>query len=447
MKKRPLHLLAHVAAAICAAAGVAGLVAALPGQAPRVVILNTACWSAAAWAYSHPAGTNGIVADNAASVANVLNFVWCKEYAGNNPPIFANYGNAGCLEAHLLSFQQAVKLPGVTAIVYINAPGGLGQFINADDTLALEHALETIRTDYPDTTKDVAIYLDALRHSVGYASAKAAASAQNIVPRPFDGSPFAPGGGRQARFENLLAQRDACFDTLSLLPAQHSQLLKLLDACAARYNDPANDKPFRQSMAKDDYWAAAGGLDVWQAFANIVATMCKVHNITLIYYIPPHIHVGDEEYRTAFKPEFVDHVRLTFAGHTNVVVIDHANLRCVDPLECIWYFHKPGVPIKSGILYNVIGKLKQSRALIHELIDRDVIADSKAPPRYLGRAWPGERNLPPGNPEVRFVPEQDRQSVQEEILQPPCWQKSHRLLPGQAVLCPTTPGACPVTIP
>lgn len=440
MRKSPLLLLGHLAAVAVAVVAVAGLVLALPAKSPRVVILNTACWSAAAWAYSDPAATNGIVADNACLLSQVLNFVWCKEYEGNRTPIFANYGNAGCLEAHVLSFQKAVTLPGVTAIVYINAPGGLGNFINADDTLALEQSLESIGKDYPDTKNDVAVYLDALRHSVGLASARAAHTEKDKPRRAFEPSPFSPDNARQARFENLLAQRDSLFGSLSLLP---DRLIQLLDASAQRYLDPANDKPFRQSLAREDYWAAAGGAEVWQAFANIIARMCKARNITLVYYIPPHVHIGDDEYRTTFKPGFVDRVRQTFAAHDNVVVIDHANVRCVDPVECIWYYHKPGVPIKAGILYNAIGKLKQSRRLLHDLIDQDIIADSSHPPRYVGSAWPGERNLPPGNPTVRFVPERDRESVQEEILQPSCVKKSRRLLPGEEVPCPATTGTCP----
>jgi hypothetical protein len=192
-------------------------------------------------------------------------------------------------------------------------------------------------------------------------------------------------------------------------------IVDLLDECARRYSDPSNLKPVRRMIRPKDFWCAIGSDSAWSAWANIVAKVCRRRGVTLLFNVPPHLNVTDEEYRNEFRPGFVERVRQAFSPFDNVIVLDHANLRAINYSDTVWIIRN-GVAFNQGYTPNVIGRLKLARVMIRELLERRLLNPDEAPPQYLGPAWEGERHLPPPL-QLEFVPEEDCRRVQEQLLE------------------------------
>ena len=417
----------HLAVAFCGIAVAAAVCAVgadrIPSKKSKCVVLNTCCWSAAAWAYDDPSKDPAIVADNAVLLSNMMNFVWCNEYAGDHHPMCFNLGTSGGMALHLASIYQAAATPGVRSILYINAPGGLLVLWRPEDATTGEAALECIREQYPETAADVAVYLKAVYASPFYKQARDQCQGEwrarieeekrklHIIPVEDQGwqtgrDVSAPrrlyrGLVRQAADVKEFLFEDLCYfdhmnrtrPHLSRLCPRNDRTIKVLDACASRYLDPVNRKPFRRMPAREAFWASCGGEEAWHAWVNIVGTICRARGVTLVYYIPPHLHVSEDEYRSAFKPAYLDVVRKAFAGFDNVNVVDCTMDRTLNQYDIIWH-DQNGVLMKFGYLGNAVGRLKQARLMVQVLLDVGLLKDHDARPRYLGSAWPGEQALP-----------------------------------------------------
>jgi hypothetical protein len=435
----------HLASAVLGTACAAGLFVAASDRAsppaPRFLVLNTACWAAAAYAYNDPDAADPVVADKACLPSSLLNFVWCNEYKGTHHPIFENFGRAGGLDAHLISIYQALERPGVRALVYMNAPGALTNFMDSRDTLAAILVLERLPAEYPGTAHDAGTYLRYLHGSVGYQRAVAELGQEwrkQIDPRTLE---FAPAGAEPAAAPSAgpdsgplgraCALYDWSFDRLSRLPLLRApgprlsptfdrggRVVALLDACAGRYRDPRNDVWVRRMMNREDFWGLCGGGEVWSAWVRLVARMCQARGVRLVYYVPTHVHVTPREYEETFRPEFVDRVRGAFAAYPHVTVIDHARAGDFNAADLEWWNHYHGVPVKAGYVFNAVGRLKQARLLLAALVGAGLLDGEGAPARYLGSAWPGESRLPPGPSTIPFVPEDQRGLVDELQLEP-----------------------------
>jgi hypothetical protein len=154
-------------------------------------------------------------------------------------------------------------------------------------------------------------------------------------------------------------------------------------------------------MDSDDIWAACTD-DVWEAWAKIVAKICKARGITLVYYVPPHLNMAKDDYRTIFGPIYIERVRRTFARYRNVVVIDDSMKRELNARDALWTIQQNRA-FKPGYLFNVIGKLKLARGIISSLHDTGTILDAE-PSHYAGSAWPGESKLTSLPSKIEFLP-------------------------------------------
>jgi hypothetical protein len=450
---KALHLLSAGLGIACAAGLFLAAADRVSAPGPRCLVLNTACWAAAAYAYNDPDAADPVVADKACLPSSLLNFVWCNEYEGTHQPVFENFGRAGGLDAHLISIYQALARPGVKTLLYINAPGALTNFMSSHDTLVAILVLEHVRREHPETAGDVETYLRYLYGSVGYQRALAelgkdwrkqvdSQTLQFISAGAAPETKAPPPGPTLGLTRRAFALYDWSFDRLShlsllrapgprLAPTfdRSERVLQLLDACARGYADPRNNKWVRRMMKKEDFWALCGGEEVWSAWVRLVATLCKARGIRFVYYVPTHVHVSSEEYWETFKPEFVDRVRESFAPYPHVTVIDHTAAGEFNAADLQWWNHHHGVPIKAGYVFNAVGRLKQARLLLPALIEAGVLYGEGAPARYLGSAWPGERLLPGGPATIPFVPEDKCRLVEELQLEP-----EQRIRSTQAVL-------------
>jgi hypothetical protein len=409
-----------------AAAALSALIAQwINGAEVTCVIVNSLCWSSGAYAYNDASSRDGFQVDPACHLSNMLNFVWCNEYGREPRPIFANHGRTGYLDANLRAIYEVAARPGVTAIVYMNAPGGLGSFVNAKETLDSMVLLERIRSEYPETATDVDKYFSALDEPVPdkESLARPGQTRRSLVApgdlrlrthqaRKSLLALFYPVKARcapVARLRRLLEERPAQQATirsaLSPLFPKASRIRAILDTCAARYTDPKNELPYRHLMASEDIWMACRGRDQWTSWANIAAKICKARGIQLIYYIPPHLNLTDDEHDNVFRPIYVERVRQAFSGFTNVCIIDHSMNRDMNSHDALWLRHDPSrVPFKPGYLFNAIGRLKLARLMVKSFVEAGII-DQNNNHRYVGSAWPGERRLPKEQLSVReFLP-------------------------------------------
>ena len=444
MSKSLLLGAAHLLTLACGFAAAAWLTAAaaarIPHAASRCVVVNSACWSANSFSMNDKAKPDGLRADKACHLSNMLNFVWCNEYSGDHIPVFASLGHTGPLEAHLLAIYQIAAMPGVRSILYFNAPGGLTSFTSHEDLLAAIAAAERIRNEYPETAPDVAVYLQRLTESDGYRKALEAYG-PNWRLRLQDDLRLAPATERLLAFRlrklesELLrpiremrhpmsiikrtflewhARRQCRTRGLSGKLPSGLRVVKLLDECSARYSDPENDKSFFPMIGRKRIWMRCGGQDTWTAWANIVAKICKAKGIRLVFYIPPHLQVSDEQYRSVFLPEFTDRIRKSFALAENVIVIDHAMDRHLNPWDMIWFRGRKS-DHRVGYLTNVIGRLKLARLLLRTLNDSGVDFGDDRPGEYLASAWTGEKQLATAPRAIRVL-SLDHPAVKESDL-------------------------------
>jgi hypothetical protein len=427
----------------------AALFAATPARLfapqPSCFVLSTGCWSGAAYAYNDLPSGKPLVADTACTLTSLLNFVWCSEYEGCHAPLFATDRGGGYLDAHLMWLYRAVAVPSVRTLVYINGPGALVNFLVAEEVLPCTLVLERIRREFPQAA-DVDTYLRYLYGSVGYQKALAELGPdwrrrldEQTFTFPSPGRGPAPrkkprgaalGAAVSAFTDRAFLMREGALDRLAhlwpLFPPRprlcrlcenNNRVVTLLDACAARYLDPSNDKPLRRMMRPEDFWACVGGDEVWQAWVNIVAKVCAARRIRLVFYVPPHLHVTAAEYETAFRPQFVDRVRRAFAPYPHVVVIDQARAPGFTTADLAWWDNE-GLPIKAGYLFNAVGRLKEARLLLAALLEAGLLDGDDHHCRRLGSAWPAEASFPSGPRSVTYAGEEDRLRVQEVILQP-----------------------------
>jgi hypothetical protein len=442
---RPLLVAGHLvcaAAGILAAAAIGPIVTArLHPPGPRWIVLNTACWVSVPWAYNDLKAPDYLVSDYASHCSSLLNFVWCNEYAGAHAPIFSDLGRGGFLEAHLFWLDRVASMPGVEGIIYANAPGATGNFHKSEATLVAIPVLERIRRDYPEAAPDVETYLRCLDASEGYRQALADCGddwrdrvdlRDGTLRRRGD-----PKDGPRAmlkRFvddqtEFIAGIRDCATETLIEFPGrgrgdlpmgrrspQSARIVELLDACAARYLDPANRKAMKRPMKPAAYWDPVGGDAAWTAWANIVAKVCKARGIKLVYYIPPHLNHTDRASRATFEREYVDRVRRTFSGYSHVLVVDHADGQTLCQSDLLWHISEhptgAGIPYNPGHIPNIIGRLKAARFLIGSLVAAGFLGDGGVACRYVGSGWPSERNLPATSLVLDYLPEPDQRKVE-----------------------------------
>jgi hypothetical protein len=433
-----------------AAAAIGPIVAArLHPPGPRWVVVNTACWIAVPWAYNDVKARDYLVADHDSHHSNLLNFVWCNEYAGAHTPIFSNLGRGGYLEAHLFWLERAASMPGVEGIIYANAPGAMGNFLASEATLVAIPVLERIRRDYPEAAPDVDTYLRCLYASNGYRQALAECSddwRDRVDLRA--GTLRRRGGPKEMlkRFvddqtEFISGIRDGATGALIEFPTRgrddrpmgrrspHSaRIVDLLDACAARYLDPANRKPMKRPLKPAAYWGPVGGDQAWTGWANIVAKVCKARGIKLVYYIPPHLNHTDAASRATFAREYGDRVRRTFAGYSHVLVLDHADGRTLCQSDLLWHLYGQsagaGIPYNPGHIPNIIGRLKAARFLIGALVEAGWLGNGDRACRYLGSGWPGERALPTSSLVLDYLPEPDQRRVPYYVETEAAWRRS-----------------------
>ncbi len=435
MGSKPLILVAHfiLAGAGFIAAWTLGPIVAdrvHPPQ-PRWVVLSVACWIGGSWAYNDTREPSGVVADYASHLSSLLNFVWCNEYSGAHRPIFTNLKSGGYLDLHLIHIYRLASTPDVEAIIYANAPGGLGNFLESQSTLAAIPVLERIRTEFPDAASDVDTYLGCLYASEGYRRAVAECGSdwrdrldpRSETLRPRDGL-------LKARLKDFL---DVSTEFISTIRANQideylkiwapggdgprdtrrapgsAKVVALLDECAARYLNPANQKPMKP-LTEEDFWKAVGGDAAWNSWANIVAKICKARKIKLIYYIPPMLQATQDEQLNRVRPEYIDRVRKTFSLYDNVLVLDNARGANMCRSDTIWHFYvrkgEPAnrFPFNSGVILNVIGNLKSARFIIKESVETGFLHDQTGTPRYQGSAWPGEQSLPRTGLTLGYLP-------------------------------------------
>ena len=441
MGVRPLILAAHfifAGAGLIAAWAVGPIVADRihPAQ-PRWVVLNTACWVAASWAYNDTKEPSGVVADYASHLSSLLNFVWCDEYSGAHRPIFTNLGQGGYLDSHLIWIYRVASAPDVEAIIYANAPGAIGAFLDSGSTLAAIPVLERIRREYPEAASDVNTYLECLYASEGYRRAVAEYGSDWRDRLDPQSATLRPRSGQlKARLKNIMDVNTEFISNIKTnkideylqLPALgrdgprmprrapgSAKVVALLDQCAVRYLNPANQKLMKHLM-KEDFWNAAGGEAAWDSWANIVAKICKARKIKLIYYIPPQLQATQDEYLHRLRPEYIDRVRQSFNKYDNVLIIDNSRGDKMCKSDILWHFYEglgpPGGAYNPGQIPNVIGKLKSARFIIKAIVEAGLLHDRGVVPRYLGSAWPGEESLPPTGLTLDYLPE----SVQRKFV-------------------------------
>lgn len=401
----------------------------------RCMLLNTGCWVDLPWAYNDTDSDRRPVADYACLLSNMLNFVWCNEYAGANQPLFVTWGEVGALDRQLLSLSEALREPDVGSVLCLTAPGALANFVDHRNTLLLDQLLGRLSVDEPEVADDARAYRACLRESEGYRQARAQTSAADHAALGSSASVSAllsallpprtePAQGTFDRLADLrshIAQAACWHPCGSCRPSrstfeQTARVQELLDACAARYGHRETDIPFRRLMPRERYWECVGGMTAWRAWANLMAGLCRAHGVKFIFYVPPHVHVRDDEYRNDFRPYFVEEVRRAFAGHANAVVIDHAADRSLGAADAVAYEHA-GRLMKSGYLFTAVGRLKQARRLLAALVETEALVSASEAPPYRGSAWPGEVQLPPSRLSVHHFPEELRRQLQEEILQ------------------------------
>jgi hypothetical protein len=431
------HLLVATAGMFTAATAGSMIAARMQSPQSRWLIMNTGCWSAAPWAYNDVKAPNGIVADRASGMSSLLNFVWCNEYSGAHTPIFSQFGKSDFLEKHLFWIDRAASTPGVEAIIYTNAPGEFGSFLESGPTLVLIPTLERIRQMYPEAAPDVDIYLRCLYDSEGYQRALAECGADWRDRVDLETGTLRPRGihhslkqwmDDQTQFMSKI--RECVTTTLIALPAwgrkdpqrdrrspNSAKIVELLDQCAARYLDPDNQRGLKRPMKKEVFWSAVGGDEVWTAFANIVAKICKARGIKLVFYAPPHVNLTDPGSRETYEREYVDLVRKTFSGFSHVFVLDHVRGQTLCQSDSLWdYFPTderpaPGLAYNSGEIPNIIGRLKSARFIISTLLETGLLTDGGTTPRHLGSSWPGEQFLPTRSLVLDFLPESEQRIV------------------------------------
>jgi hypothetical protein len=407
----------------------------IPSTEACCTVINTACFSGGLYAYNVPAADTRVMhTDEAAHLSNLLNFVWCNEYTGHQAPVFTNTGKLGYMEAHLKSIYEAASQPGITSIIYINAPGCLANFMRDDDTLEAREVLEQIRKGYPETSSDVDAYSAALSHSLGYQIALAkyglprerqtesgtargraveilrrlrwqAAQLQRVVSwlvEPLR-TLCSPVTAIRKSVEEQPARRVCIANGLSPRFPKAAAITTLLETCASSYGSARDVHPFRPSVKREVIWKASGGEKTWTAWANIAAKICKARGITLVYYILPQLNVTEEGYKNVFDPVYVERVRKTFSPYQNVIVIDQSMNRELSPRDTLWVDYQ-GQRVKEGHLFHVIGKLKLARLMIESLRKIGVIRCEPGC-HYADSAWPGERLLPTTPSVIDFVPE------------------------------------------
>ena len=361
---------------------------------------------------------------------------------GRTTPGSRTSGAGGGFDAHLISIYLAAARPSGKTLIYINAPGDLSNFMDSKTTLIASVVLERIRVEYPEAAEEANTYLRYLYGSVGYRKALAELGPdwkRRVDPEtlefvakdsPPPTPPAAPVKGASFT-QRAFRLYDWSFDRLSHVPMireprprlsrtfdKNERVIQLLDECASRYLDPANDKWVRRMTKKEDFWVCSGGDEVFRAWAGIVAKICRARGVRFVYYIPPHMHVTPTEYREAFKPEYVDRVKQTFAPYAGVTVIDRTMAPGFNVADLTWWTHFHGVDIKAGYLYNAIGTLKAARILVASLAEAGVLDHEGRSFHYLGSAWPGEARLPQGPSTIRYVPQDKTDLVHELILEP-----------------------------
>jgi hypothetical protein len=382
-----------------------------PEPSPQCVVVNTACFSAGAYHMNDSRQLFKLREDIACHLCNMLNFVWCNEYSGNNRPVFSNYGVPGGFEAHLLAIEHIVAMPGVRSIIYTTGPGAVRCFAANRDTLNVVTALERIRRQYPETEPDVAAFLRCLQDSVGYREASKkygppATQLRGHSAKPpvwdwLDRATRSVGQIKKAIVRET-ALRQCLAAGLSPNMPRGLQVVKLLDECAAHYLDPDHDKPFQLTCRRGDVWKLCGQQQPLTPWANIVAKMCKAKGIQFVIYVPPHLQMTHQEYREVFQPEFLHRIRETFAPFDNVVIVDHSMDRHLNACDITWG-PVDLVMVKQGHCSSTVGRLKQSRTLLQSLIAAHVAFDHVSSGRYLGSAWIREQQLPSQSFAIRLL--------------------------------------------
>jgi hypothetical protein len=394
----------------------------------KIVIISTACW-----VYTSDSVFNverdAYDASWSASMPSVMNFLLRTEYENPNGcgAYLVGAAHAQDFESHLLTLLRVLSVPGVRTVVYANAPGSLATAVRPASALAAVPALETIERECPAVAAEAREYRKALVGSRGYHLALEDKERHATFRDEQDMTTFRwalsrhragaellriDGGLDRARAVCLWEERTPTVEQVDL------ETRALLDACARTYDHPAtHTRKVRRMVPRDQFWTASGGERVWRSWFRIAAELCRERGVRLVFYVPPHVHVTDEEYASAFRPLFVDKVATTLADLPNVSLIDHANRHELKPADLTFLTINrtdgKRVELKLGFLFNIIGQLKRCRLLI------DALAATEGFVKRPGVAcWDGEARLPPSDEHLSFVPEEERALVEDSVLRP-----------------------------
>lgn len=381
---------------------------------PKHLVIATGCWTWTTEAYM-PLGSDHAKNTQKAALHNVLNAI-LDERGGPEERFYAFGRPEVDFERHLVSIHQALRQGAVRSLIYINNPGSLQAFTRPADTVAALPVLEAIRRDYPGLAADIRIFRDALLASRGYREGAALEAAKPVWQRVSEPlKQWADGIAR--RWQGVRSNL-----AFSPLPdhRDRGEIEALFRETRDNYDNPAACAiKGRSPMAPGRYWIGAGGDAVWQAWLRIAAGMTAARGVSFVYYVPPHLNVTEDRYRREFRPHFVERVRTVLAPFANAQVIDHAVGHGLSACDQVYDSEHH---FAAGYLFNLAGKLKQSRRLLESLGTLGILAGGGERYREPTR-W--EAALPPlpSHP-AAVLSEEESAPLREELIGEEQWRLS-----------------------
>ncbi|MBF0168942.1 MAG: hypothetical protein HQL45_15060 [Alphaproteobacteria bacterium] len=376
---------------------------------PKHLIIGTGCWTWTAEAYM-PKGSHQQVTSQRATLHAALNDV-LHEQAPDTSQRFYAFGRPDVdFDRHLVSVHQAVRQGDVKSLVYINNPGSLQAFTRPANLPLVLDVLDDIEKNYPALAQDAATYRAALLASNGYAKAiEAPASWQDGI------SQWSKGIAKRLR---------GFLDSASFTPyatlRDQEQGDTLFRQVRSNYdNQTTCTTPERALMTPDQYWIGSGGDAVWQAWLRLAAGLANAHGIPFVYYIPPHLNVPEDRYRSEFKPHFADRIAAVLAGLPNTHLIDHATGHGLSPCDQVYDSERL---FGAGYLFNFAGKLKQSRLLLIDLSRLGLLTNTGAMRFAAPTRW--EASLPDLGFKPTVLSDAATAPIREELIRWDEWKLS-----------------------
>ena len=366
--------------------------------------------------YDKSASVSPLRSSRHAWLGNILNFSLRNEYQVSENDSFYDMEAPGTeISAQTLYLYRALQVPNLKTLIYANGYG-LSHFsdLTVDTAIELAAVLERMANEYPTATVHALAYKAALEKSEVFK--KALAEYGEDWRRLIDPSTMTVRRGSLPPLGDIWKDRrlylangkraiehwfggparlfvEVADGLFGFRARQRDQMVvKELEWASRFYAGSAGN--VRIQMVEPKELISKKQVDLTKTWFLMLAEITKAKGVKLAIYAWPTLVVSPENHEKYFQPGYTKVLADWFRSY-DVDIIDHSVKHQLNQQDYVYHCGaepclEDTAPRTSGVFTSVIGRLRQSRMLIDDLIARGIVDGE----RVAGRtAWRGEASL------------------------------------------------------